>query len=127
LRVLLDTQVFIDLAQQRIERFGSHARKLIEDENSDLLFSAVSITEIAIKASIKKLGVTASDLSKAVDDLRLILIPFEPRHAMRMFDLPLHHRDPFDRMLIATALSEAVPIITENVEFKAYRGVKVIT
>ncbi|MGI9072335.1 MAG: type II toxin-antitoxin system VapC family toxin [Bryobacteraceae bacterium] len=127
MRVLLDTQVFIDLAQQHIERFGSQARKLIEDENSDLLFSAVSITEIAIKASIKKLGITASDVSKAVEDLRLILIPFEPRHATRMFDLPLHHRDPFDRMLIATALSEAVPIITEDVEFKGYRGVKVIT
>jgi PIN domain nuclease of toxin-antitoxin system len=127
LRVLLDTQVFIDLAQQGIERFGSHARKLIEDENSDLLFSAVSITEIAIKAGVKKLGITASDTSKAIEHLRLILIPFEPRHAMRMFDLPLHHRDPFDRMLIATALSEAVPIITNDVEFKDYRGLKVIS
>jgi PIN domain nuclease of toxin-antitoxin system len=46
---------------------------------------------------------------------------------MLMFDLPLHHRDPFDRMLIATALSEAVPIITADVEFKGYRGLKVIS
>jgi PIN domain nuclease of toxin-antitoxin system len=55
------------------------------------------------------------------------LIPFEPRHAIRMFDLPLHHRDPFDRMLIATALSEGVPIITDDKEFNAYRGLKVIS
>jgi PIN domain nuclease of toxin-antitoxin system len=99
LRVLLDTQVFLELAQQRIERFGLHARKLIEDEDSDLLLSSVSITEIAIKTSIKKLEITTSDTLKAIQDLRLILIPFEPRHAMLMFDLPLHHRDPFDRML----------------------------
>lgn len=59
--------------------------------------------------------------------MRLILIPFEPRHAIRMFDLPLHHRDPFDRMLIATALSEGVPIITDDKEFNAYRGLKVIS
>jgi PIN domain nuclease of toxin-antitoxin system len=91
LRVLLDTQVFLEFAQRGIERFGPRARKLIEDEDSDLLFSAVSITEIAIKANIKKLGITASDASKAFQDLRLILIPFEPRHAMLMFDLPLHH------------------------------------
>jgi PIN domain nuclease of toxin-antitoxin system len=127
LRVLLDTQVFLELAQQRIERFGLHARKLIEDEDSDLLLSSVSITEIAIKTSIKKLEITTSDTLKAIQDLRLILIPFEPRHAMLMFDLPLHHRDPFDRMLIATALSEAVPIITADVEFKGYRGLKVIS
>lgn len=119
--------MFLELAQQRIERFGLHARKLIEDEDSDLLLSSVSITEIAIKTSIKKLEITTSDTLKAIQDLRLILIPFEPRHAMLMFDLPLHHRDPFDRMLIATALSEAVPIITADVEFKGYRGLKVIS
>jgi PIN domain nuclease of toxin-antitoxin system len=127
LRVLLDTQVFLELAQQRIERFGLHARKLIEDEDSDLLLSSVSITKIAIKTSIKKLEITTSDTLKAIQDLRLILIPFEPRHAMLMFDLPLHHRDPFDRMLIATALSEAVPIITADVAFEGYRGLKVIS
>lgn len=43
-----------------------------------------------------------------------------------MFDLPLHHRDPFDRMLIATALSEDVPIVSLDSEFKAYWGLKVI-
>jgi PIN domain nuclease of toxin-antitoxin system len=127
LRVLLDTQVFLELAQQRNERFGLHARKLIEDEDSDLLFSAVSITEIAIKTNIKKLEISIADTLKAIQDLRLIVIPFEPRHAMLMFDLPLHHRDPFDRMLVATALSEAVPIITTDVEFKTYRGLKVIS
>lgn len=127
MRVLLDTHVFIALTQRGIEGFSPRTRKLIADEESDLLLSSVSITEIAVKASINKLAVTASDASQAYEDLRLILIPFEPRHAMRMFDLPLYHRDPFDRMLIATALSEGVPIVTDDPEFKSYRGLKVIS
>jgi len=44
-----------------------------------------------------------------------------------MFELPLHHRDPFDRMLIATALFEGVPIISQDSEFKTYRGLRVIS
>lgn len=124
--MLLDTQIFIALSHEGLEGFSSRARKLIENEENQLLLSAVSITEIAVKASINKLAITAGDASKAAEDLRLTLIPFEPHHAMRMFELPLHHRDPFDRMLIATALSESVPIISQDSEFKGYRGLKLI-
>ena len=127
MRSLLDTQIFIALSQEGLESFSLRARKMIEDEESELLLSAVSITEIAVKASINKLAITAADASKAAEDLRLTLIPFEPRHAMRMFELPLHHRDPFDRMLIATALCEGVPIVSQDGEFKSYRGLKVIS
>jgi PIN domain nuclease of toxin-antitoxin system len=126
MRVLLDTQIFVVLAQQGIDGLSPRARKIVEDNDNDLLFSAASIVEIATKAIINKLEINASDTSKAVEDLRLIVIPFEPRHAMRMFDLPLHHRDPFDRMLIATALSEDVPIVSSDSEFKKYRRLRVI-
>ncbi len=124
--MLLDTQIFIALSYVGLDDFSSRARKLIENEDSELLFSAVSITEIVVKASINKLAITAGDASKTAEDLRLTLIPFEPRHAMRMFQLPVHHRDPFDQMLIATALSESVPIISQDSEFKSYRGLKLI-
>ena len=127
MRALLDTQIFIGLAQQGVESLSSRARKFVEDVDNDLLLSAVSIVEIATKASINKLVINAAETSKAVEDLRLIMIPFEPRYAMRMFDLPLHHRDPFDRMLIATALSEDVPIVGGDSEFKRYRGLRVIS
>lgn len=124
--MLLDTQVFVILAQRGVEDLSSRARRQVDDEDTDMLLSAVSITEIAVKASVNKLAITASDTSKAADDLRVVLIPFEPRHAIRMFELPLQHRDPFDRMLIATALSEGIPIISQDSEFKRYRGLKVI-
>jgi len=125
-RVLLDTQIFLILTQQGIEDVSSRVRKVVQDEDSELLLSAVSITEMAVKASISKLAITAPDVSKAAEDLRLTLIPFEARHAIRMFGLPLHHRDRFDRMLVATALSEGVPMITSNDQLKRYRGLKVI-
>jgi PIN domain nuclease of toxin-antitoxin system len=125
-RVLLDTQIFVILTQQGIEDVSSRVRKVVQDEDSELLLSAVSITEMAVKASISKLAITAPDVSKAAEDLRLTLIPFEARHAIRMFGLPLHHRDRFDRMLVATALSEGVPMITSNDQLKRYRGLKVI-
>ena len=92
-----------------------------------MFLSAISIVEVAVKASINKLTITAASISKAVEDLRLTLIPFEPRHAIRMFGLPLHYCDPFDRMLIATALSEGIPIVGEDREFKSYKGLKVIS
>ena len=127
MRALLDTQIFIVLARQGFEGLSARARKLVEDEDNDLLLSAVSIVEIATKASINKLAINASATSKAAEDLRLILIPFEALYAVRLFDLPLHHRDPFDRMLIATALSEDVPIISADREFKNYRGLRIIS
>jgi PIN domain nuclease of toxin-antitoxin system len=126
LRALLDTRVFILLSRQGVEGFSCRARKLLEDEDSDLLLSAVSVAEIAVKASIKGLAITASDALQAIQDLRLIVIPFEPRHALTLFDLPLRHRDPFDRMLIATALSEGMPIVSGDSQFRSYRGLKVI-
>jgi PIN domain nuclease of toxin-antitoxin system len=126
-RALLDTQIFIILAQRGIEGLSSRARKLIADEDNELLISAVSMVEIATKTSVNKLAIQATDASKAVEDLRLIVIPFQLRYAMRMFDLPLHHRDPFDRMLIATALCEDIPIVSSDSEFKSYRGLRLIS
>lgn len=127
MRVLLDTQIFLILTRQGIDDVSSRVRKVVQDEDSELLLSAVSVTEMAVKASINKITITAPDVSKAAEDLRVTLIPFEARHAIRMFGLPLHHRDPFDRMLIATALSEGVPMITSDDQLKRYRGLKVIS
>jgi PIN domain nuclease of toxin-antitoxin system len=62
-RLLLDTHIFISLSQKGIEGLSSRARRVIEDEDSDLLLSAVSITEIAVKAGINKLAITAPDVS----------------------------------------------------------------
>jgi PIN domain nuclease of toxin-antitoxin system len=125
-RVLLDTQAFIALSETGLEGLSTHSRNIVADEEVDLLFSSISITEIAIKLGTGKLAITADDLMRATERLRLTLIPYETRHAMRFFELPVHHRDPFDRMLIATALVEDVAIITSDRAFSQYKGLRVI-
>jgi PIN domain nuclease of toxin-antitoxin system len=81
---------------------------------------------MAIKTAVGKLAVTVELLNQIMQDLRLTTVSFEPRHANRLFNLPVHHRDPFDRMLIATALVEGCPIISSDREFKSYKGLQVI-
>ena len=126
MRFLLDTHAFLELADRGTASLSSAARKQIEEPGNDLLLSAVSITEIALKNSIRKLLVSATDIVAAIADLRLLQIAFEPRHALKLFDLPLHHRDPFDRMLIATALTEDIPLVSLDTAFKKYRGLRLI-
>jgi PIN domain nuclease of toxin-antitoxin system len=63
---------------------------------------------------------------QAVQDLGLTVIAFEPPHAYRLFSLPMHHGDPFDRMIIATALVEDVPLIGGDRQFAHYKGLQAI-
>jgi PIN domain nuclease of toxin-antitoxin system len=62
--------------------------------------------EVAIKSGRGKLQMGEAEAREAIRDLRLTILPFTPEHAYRLFGFPHHHRDPFDRMLIATALAE---------------------
>jgi PIN domain nuclease of toxin-antitoxin system len=99
---------------------------LLVDEDTERLISATTVMEIAIKNGTGKLTMGETEMRQAAADLRLTLLPFTPQHAYRLFDLPLHHRDPFDRMIIATALVEGIPLLGVDREFKKYKGLKVI-
>jgi PIN domain nuclease of toxin-antitoxin system len=90
------------------------------------LISAISLMEIAMKHEAGKLKMGATETRQAIRDLRLQVIPFAPDHALRLYGLPPHHRDPFDRMLIATALAEDIPLIGSDRQFKKYKGLKMI-
>jgi PIN domain nuclease of toxin-antitoxin system len=65
-------------------------------------------------------------VQEAAKDLALTIIPFTPQHSYRLFSLPKLHRDPFDRMIISTALVEGIPVIGGDSRFRKYRGLKVI-
>jgi PIN domain nuclease of toxin-antitoxin system len=90
------------------------------------VISAVSIMEIAMKHDSGKLKMGKAETMQAIRDLQLQVIPFAPDHALRLYDLPLHHRDPFDRLLIATALAEDIPLIGSDRLFRKYKGLKII-
>jgi PIN domain nuclease of toxin-antitoxin system len=67
-----------------------------------------------------------AEMRQAIRDLAVQVIPFGAAHAFRRYDLPQHHCDPFDRMLIATALTEGIPLAGSDRLFKKYKGLQVI-
>lgn len=126
MRVLLDTQVFCIAAIEGIQSFPRKIQRLLADVEHERLLSAASLMEVSIKHSSGKLQFSEEQARQAVSDLKLALIPFSPEHAYRLYSLPMHHRDPFDRIMIATALVENVPIVGGDHQFKQYKGLRVI-
>lgn len=97
-------------------------------QNAEIVreISSISISEIAIKHSRHKLAFDADKVLTGMQDLQLRVLPYTSDHAFQFFHLPLHHSDPFDRLLIAQALSEKIPIVTCDEKFKQYAGLRVI-
>jgi len=124
-RLLLDTLVLI-YAVESPERLSKTAASAVESPANILELSSISISEIAIKSSLGKLEFSEASLRQAFIDLDVRVLPYSGQHALRMFELPNHHRDPFDRQLIAQALSENIPIVTSDKLFERYSGVRVI-
>lgn len=125
MRLLLDTAILI-YAVQSPGWLSKRAISTLEDEENILELSAISLTEIAIKSALGKLKISAALARQAVTDLDLRILPYTAEHAFRLFELPLHHGDPFDRQIIAQALSENIPIVTSDETFRIYKGLKVI-
>jgi PIN domain nuclease of toxin-antitoxin system len=82
--------------------------------------SAASIWEISIKAALGKLAVNSSEVLAAVDPVGFSLRPISGEHAADVAGLPLHHRDPFDRLLVAQARSEPMRLLSNDPLLRAY-------
>jgi PIN domain nuclease of toxin-antitoxin system len=125
MRLLLDTAVLI-YAVESPERLSKRASAALRNPENILELSAVSLAEIAIKASIGKLTISDSVARQALEDLDLRTLPYTTEHAFRLFALPLHHRDPFDRQIIAQALSEQIPVVSPDQTFRMYEGLRIV-
>jgi PIN domain nuclease of toxin-antitoxin system len=124
-RLLLDTAVLI-YAVESPERLSKRAASALQNPDNILELSAISLAEIAIKTAVGKLKLPSDLARQAVQDLDLRVLPYTAEHAFQLFDLPLHHGDPFDRQIIAQALCEKIPVITPDEKFGLYQGLKVI-
>ena len=122
MRVLLDTHAFLWWLDDS-PRLSDLARNVIADERTRPVFSAVVGWEIAIKVGMGKLEIPdppEAFLTEQLSQNDVEVLPIYLRHALRVFGLPDHHRDPFDRLLIAQALVEDLAIVTADPEITTY-------
>ncbi|HUJ31309.1 MAG TPA: type II toxin-antitoxin system VapC family toxin [Candidatus Acidoferrum sp.] len=125
MRLLLDTVTFL-WAVDSPERISRPAMSALASETAVREISVISLSEIAIKQARGKLAVQREVLEQGIADLRLRVLPYTAEHAYGLYDLPLHHPDPFDRQIIAQALAEGIPIVTSDRSFHLYKDLKVI-
>lgn len=101
------------------ERIGARARKALEEGDEPVVVSAVNIWEVAIKRRLGKLD-APPDLLAQLERARVDLLPVTARHGDRVGALPMHHRDPFDRLLIAQAEVDGLTLVTGDAEIAKY-------
>src|SRR5579863_6350106 len=125
MRVLLDTITFL-WAVTSPERISPRAMSALTDASAVREISAISLSEITIKTARGKLAISIEDVVQGIADLRLRVLPYTAEHAYGLFDLPMHHADPFDRQIIAQAMVEDIPLVSCDRSFELYKGLKVL-
>ena len=123
MKLLLDTQILLWAAGQP-ERLSAAARKLLRNERNELLFSAASLWEIAIKKSLGRddFRVEPRLLRRGLLDNGYAELPVTSQHAVSIDSLPPLHKDPFDRLLLAQATSEGITLLTGDAQLARYPG-----
>jgi PIN domain nuclease of toxin-antitoxin system len=122
MRLLLDTHAFLWFVLDD-QKLSSMAKTLIEDPENVVEVSPASYWEIAIKIKLKKYALPQPyqefmETQLAANDFRVL--PIEPRHTALLTEMQFHHKDPFDRLIVAQALSERVSIISVDPQLDAY-------
>jgi PIN domain nuclease of toxin-antitoxin system len=116
--LLLDTDVLLWWLGG-VDRLSEAAAELISDEDNDIVVSVASIWEISIKKSLGKLTIDG-DLRKHIEQQSFRELPIAGHHAVEVEHLPVHHRDPFDRILVAQARCEQLTLITGDHQLSEY-------
>lgn len=131
-RYLLDSNAFLR-AKERPHQLRSETREAIQDPKNSLFLSVASLWELAIKSANGKLPYYASlvasgsdRLMDALQESNFGLLGIDLRHALAAARLPQHHRDPFDRMIIAQAMLEGLIVISNDSTFARYVGLRLL-
>lgn len=122
MKALLDTHAWLwfGLVDPRL---SDGARAIIEDPDNEILLSPTSFWEIAIKISLGKYSLDEElddFVARQLEENAIKVLPIDAAHARVVATLPFHHRDPFDRMLVAQAIVERVPLISSDAELDQY-------
>ena len=122
MKLLLDTHIFVWWADQP-ENLSQAALYALEDEANSLLLSVASVWEMQIKLQLGKLKLSLPlkelvESQQEANDLQLLSVELE--HVLALDALPFHHKDPFDRLLIAQSIEEDVTLVSADSKFSAY-------
>jgi PIN domain nuclease of toxin-antitoxin system len=130
--VLLDTHAFLWLTEGR-PRVSEAVRRQLENPSVELYLSVVCVFEVCIKNALGKLDLPAQIMAnpsagfkEVAEAEKMTILPIHLAHAARTRDLPLHHRDPFDRLLIGQALEEDLTLMTHDRAFGRYTGLDIL-
>ena len=118
MKILLDTHIFLWMLTSP-ERLNDKRRYELETPANEVFLSAMSIAELMIKHTIGKIHVEFDPLEMA-KQMRIEILSFSGDHAMLLGKMPLHHKDPFDRMIIAQAIVNRLPLMSDDPKFSAY-------
>ena len=123
MRILLDTHTLLWYRSAETAKLSAAARSAIDDPDNETYVSAATAWEVVTKHTLGKLpnaGRLAVDFTRTIVDAGYRSLPITTEHAQTAGALPLHHRDPFDRMLIAQALAERMPLVSNEALFDRY-------
>ncbi|MEY3868573.1 MAG: hypothetical protein RLZZ338_2464 [Cyanobacteriota bacterium] len=121
MNILLDTHTFLWYLQDSKE-LSSQAAEILEDSSNTLWLSIASLWEISIKLGLGKLSLqnSFSELEEVLQQLKIEVLPITFSDTECYLNLPLHHRDPFDRVLVAQAMNNSLVLISRDRAFDAY-------
>ena len=122
MRILLDTHIFM-WWDANVQRLSAGARALCEDPNNSLVLSLASVWEMQIKEQLGKLTMRlplATLIAQQQSVNGLEILPIQLDHILALSNLPHHHKDPFDRLLIAQSNLEQIPLLTADAIFSMY-------
>jgi len=118
MKILIDTHIFLWMLSSP-EKLNDKRRYELETPTNEIFLSAMSIAELMIKHSIGKIHI-GFDPIRMADKIRVEILNFSGAHAIVLGRLPLHHRDPFDRMIISQSLVNGLPLMSDDVKFQLY-------
>ena len=122
MKLLLDTHIFLWWADNP-EKLSQAALSALQDEANELLLSVASVWEMQIKIQLRKLKLSRplKHLIKNQQETnQLNLLPVELKHVLALDALPFHHKDPFDRLLMAQSIEEELTLVSADSQFSAY-------
>jgi PIN domain nuclease of toxin-antitoxin system len=123
MKILLDTHTFLWWISDD-QKLSGRAREIISDGSNELFLSAATGWEIAIKVQIGRLKLPEEPIRFIIEQMRINAIqslPIQMNHALHISTLPQHHRDPFDRLLIAQAQLEGLPVLSSDHQLANYQ------